>query len=383
MRYTSKQLDEFIVDLSEEYRNEIESIIEEKNPKNRSETDKILADFRKIKGFIKVGKFTERYWIQRGWTMEESIIKKNENKRIQEPGGSPMQIEYWIKRINPKTKNNYTIEEAKYKIRSQRKINIEYWIERGLSEESAILKIKDFQKQNSAKRKKYLGVTWNQYEYWMTKENMSVDEAKAKVSDLQKTYDLKKLITKYGNLEGSKRYEEMCKKLSNSHSLKGYIERYGEIIGREKYEEVIIKKCSNSGVSKESLIFFKKIYRSIRDKINREEIYWGIQGSKEYFLYDNESSKIFFYDFTIPSLKIIIEYHGKRYHPNPGWEEEKWKKWDFMGMSADNKRKLDIYKNQVAEKLGFEVIEIFSDDIKINTAGSIIDLILKKVPRLV
>jgi hypothetical protein len=49
MKYRSKQLEEFISDLSPVYQKELESIIEEKNPKNRSETDKILVKFREDK----------------------------------------------------------------------------------------------------------------------------------------------------------------------------------------------------------------------------------------------------------------------------------------------------------------------------------------------
>jgi hypothetical protein len=212
----------------------------------------------------------------------------------------------------------------------------------------------------------------------MSKENISEKEAKEKVSNLQKTYDLERIISKYGIIEGNKRYTEMCRNLSYSQSLDGFIERYGEELGKKKYRDAIIKRCSNSGVSRESLIFFKKIYKDIRKKINRNEIYWGIKGSREYFLYDSESKKIFFYDFTIPSIGIILEYHGKRYHPNPKWNMEKWEKWNFLGISADEKRILDVYKNNLGEKNGFEVIEIFSDDINENTQVDIINKILEK-----
>jgi hypothetical protein len=376
--FLSKELKKFTEDLSPLYREELISIIEKEIPKNRTETDRILAKFRIEKGFVKVGKFTNKYWEQRGWSSEEASAKKKQNRVNNIPHGSPMQIEYWLKKTNPRTGHNYTKEEAQYKIKSQRKFNIEYWIERGLSKEDSISMIKKIQKENSSKRKKYKGVTWNQYEYWMSKENISEKEAKEKVSNLQKTYDLERIISKYGIIEGNKRYTEMCRNLSYSQSLDGFIERYGEELGKKKYGDAIIKRCSNSGVSRESLIFFKKIYKDIRKKINRNEIYWGIKGSREYFLYDSESKKIFFYDFTIPSIGIILEYHGKRYHPNPKWNTEKWEKWNFLGISADEKRILDVYKNNLGEKNGFEVIEIFSDNINENTQVDIINKILEK-----
>lgn len=381
MKYRSKQLEDFIEDLSPAYRKELELIIEERNPRNRSETDQILAEFRRSKRFIKLGKFTEKYWIQRGWSMEESRIKKNDNRKKANPDGTPMQIDYWRKRINPKTDENYTEREALYKIRSQRKLNYEYWIERGLSEEDAKNKAREQQIYNSSRRKKYLGITWNQYEYWMEKENISENEAKDRVSKLQDNYSIKKLMEKYGKLEGAERYEEMCRKLSHSQSIAGFIERYGEDIGEIKYRESIIKRCSNSGVSKESIRFFVNIYKNLRKHISRDEIYWGISGSKEYFIYDNESKKIFFYDFTIPTLKVIIEYHGKRFHPNPKWDKNKWKAWNLSGVTADQKRGMDLYKNSVAKRFGFDVIEIFYDDINEKTQDNLLKMLIKKIGR--
>lgn len=375
MKTASKELEKFLVDLSPEYKKEVIFTIEKELPKTRQLTDRILAKFRRDKGFLKVGKFTTTYWEQRGWSREDALIKREENRVNNIPQGSPMQVKYWEKRINPKTGNNYTREESEYKIRSQRKFNIEYWIERGLSKDESILKIKDTQKDNSSRRKKYHSVTWNKYEYWMKKEKITEEEAKKKVSELQKKFDLEKIIKRYGKIQGTIRYENMCKNLSISQSLNGFINRYGIDEGNKKYIETIIKRCSNTYASKESLILFKKIYKKIRKNLQRSEIYWGISGSKEYFIYDKDSKKIFFYDFSIPNLKIIIEYHGKRYHPNPKWDKEKWDKWNFMGLNANEKRDMDVYKNKVAENYGFLVIEIFSDEVN----ESIIELIINKI----
>ena len=379
MEYKSKQLEDFLKDLSPNFKKELLLIVEIKCPKNRSQMEQILLEFRKNKAFIKVGRFTKKYWEQRGWNPLESELKKKENSVNNFPNGSPMQIEYWTRKINPTSGVFYTEVEAKYKIKSQRKFNVEYWLERGMSLDEAQIKIKDFQKENSSRRKKFFGVTWNQYEYWMKKENLTEKQAKEKVSDLQKTFDLEKLIDRYGDIEGAKRYNEMCKNLAHSQSLNGFIERYGKEIGNERYREAIAKRCSNSWVSKESIIFFIKIYKKIREKIERNHIHWGIGGSKEYFIYDPGSTKIFFYDFTIPSIKLILEYHGKRYHPNPKWNTEKWEKWDFMGMDADTKRNFDLYKNKVAEDLGFEVIEIFSDDLKKGHEHFFIEMISNEI----
>jgi hypothetical protein len=42
---------------------------------------------------------------------------------------------------------------------------------------------------------------------------------------------------KYGDDEGTKRFNVYSSKLSKSKSLEGYIERYGELLGKQKYQE--------------------------------------------------------------------------------------------------------------------------------------------------
>lgn len=46
----------------------------------------------------------------------------------------------------------------------------------------------------------------------------------------------------------------------------------------------------------------------------------GIKGSREWCLSskkENNIQRVYFYDFTLPELKLIIEYNGEAYHPNP------------------------------------------------------------------
>jgi hypothetical protein len=115
MKYRSKQLEDFLLDLSPLYKEELENIIIEKEPKNRTETDMILAEFRKDKEFVKLGKFTVQYWTQRGWSKIEGNIRKS--KKEVNPSGTPMEERFWENRINPITGIKYTRDEIKYKIK--------------------------------------------------------------------------------------------------------------------------------------------------------------------------------------------------------------------------------------------------------------------------
>lgn len=364
-----KELNDFIKDLSEGFKEELLNIVGIKNPINRSSMDSILMEFRKNKKFTKVGKFTKLYWTQRGWDESYAEIKRKENKIFNLPNGSPMQKSFWLNSVNPKTGEKYTEGETEYKIKTQRKFNVEYWTERGKNQDEAKEEVKKFQTKNSRRMvenleknpEKYSARTWSQYKYWLEKHGLSEVDAKNKVSELQNTVNLSKLMEKHGDFEGRERYDRICKNLGRSHTIEGYIERYGEENGRKEYNKTMEKKALGTPTSKESLKFFIPIYKQIRKYISKEDIFWGISGSKEYFLWDSENSKIFFYDFTILSKKIIIEYHGKRWHPNPSWDLEKWEKWELFGVNANEKRYLDMYKNSVAEKKGFTVIEVFSD----------------------
>jgi hypothetical protein len=381
MNYRSKQLEEFIVDLSPEYKEELELIIKEKEPKNRSETDRILSEFRREKKFIKIGKFTVKYWTQRGWSLSEANLKKS--KKIGNPTGTPMQETFWINKINPDTGNKYTEEEAKYKIRSQRKFNTEYWIERGYNLNQAIENVQLLQKENAKKLKDSLinnpnnSRTWTQISYWKNK-GFTEKEAKNKISALQKMNDINTLINKYGDIEGRIRYDEISKKISYSLTLEYHIEKYGEVEGNIKYRRRIesITKFYR-GTSKESISFFIPLYKKIRKYLNRNDIFWGIGSSNEYFIWDKDIKRIFFYDFCIPKHKIIIEFHGIHWHPNPRWNTNKLKKWHLFGMNYEEKMRIDNYKKELAEKNGFKIFEVYSDEKEFFDFNIILDLIKK------
>lgn len=484
--------------LSKVFKEEFKKLLLINNVKNITQYEKVLRIFRKDKKFIAVGKFTDRYWIQRGWSKKEALEKKKQFKRTGLV--STMTTDFWTVKINPKTKHLYTIEEAKYKILSQRSINTEYWLEKGFNKEESIKKVSEVQKKNSQKfidklkknPENYTDRTNTQIMYYVNKLNVSLEEAKKLLSIRQNVSSLKVLIEKYGDIEGQRKYEEICKNIGYSETINGYIDRCGEKEGTLKYNEYceklsfvktleghihkyglkegtkkhdkllldlsvslsdfIIKhglekgteryntfcekvrfyntlegyiekygieegpkkydeKCSkisfnntlngfieNYGIeegsqkyqqklinflgnsvgystSKESLIFFKPLYKKLRQFLTKEEIYWGITGSKEYYLWDTPNKKMFFYDLTIPKYKIIIEFHGIRYHPNPKWDFEKWNNWNFMNMNASEKRILDLHKNSVAIKKGYRVIEVFSDEKNLFDDNIVLDYI--------
>ena len=107
--------------------------------------------------------------------------------------------------------------------------------------------------------------------------------------------------------------------------------------------------------SKLSLKVFNKVeeYIVVNCGIDRNDIYVGDEDRKEFFLYDTEWRRIYFYDFTIRSKKIIVEFNGCYYHPK--CREENPIAWDA-----------EVRKLEWARTNGFKVFVVW-DDVKIST----------------
>lgn len=220
----------------------------------------------------------------------------------------------------------------------------EYWINKGLTEEESIEKIKELQRQNSLKRSRG---SWKKsgkklkimIEYW-TDQGYSEEEAKI----LREPY-------------------------LSKNTLEGFIERHGPELGKKKYFACIEKykksmkdnlgnRKHGGSVSKESKKFFMKIYKICRKLgIKREHIYFGVEGSREFFIRkDGKVNEGRFVDFCIPKLNLCIEYNGVLWHAR---NEEEWKNpfYDF----AFAKQREDEMK-LLCEKRNFDLYYVWSDE---------------------
>jgi hypothetical protein len=344
----------------------------------------------KIKYFIrerlklpKVGSDKKLYWEKRGWSKEEIETKRI----IKKMPSSPMKIDNWLNKINEKTGELYTKEEANYKIKSFRKLNSEYWLERGFSEEDSLNKVKEYQKENSDKFVKkilenpenYTDRTETQLNYWI-KKGYDLDNSREKLKQRQDTTSIEFHHKRYGEEDGSVRYNKRITNIAYNSSRKFYVDKYGIIEGNKLYDVILHKRIVPiCRASKESFYFLKNIYKYLRKNgIEKSDIYWGVGHSNEWFI--NKGSNLFFYDFTVPKLNIIIEYHGKMFHPNPEKvsDKESWKCL-YSGLPYDIVLKNDLIKKQIAIDKGYEYLVVYSDDnlhLKIN---EIIKKIGKKI----
>lgn len=230
---------------------------------------------------------------------------------------------------------------------------LKYWLDLGFTTEEAHQKIKSVQHARStrspAAQKGAKGFSIRTHEYWIN-QGFTADEARQKVSELQVGNGLNWYINRYGESEGRKRYNFRIQK---------WLESYKKALENDPTinERKMVKFCN---ASKKSLTVFLPVYNKYKDIVN---IYLGIEGNNEYFLRDGNS--ILFYDFTIPEIKLMVEYNGSKFHPNIDMLTESdirsWKSL-FSGEDASTIIAKDIVKKKIAEHHGYKLITIWDTD---------------------
>jgi hypothetical protein len=296
---------------------------------------------------------------------------------------SPMQPIFWISK-------GLTEEEAKYKIRSFRKMNEEYWITRGFSADEAKIKIKEFQSDQSNKYKakriedpnKYKSSFNTNVEYWI-KQGFSAEEAILKLSERQTTFSLSTCIDKHGEIKGrkiflkrqSKWQQTLYENKTNDEIAdmnrkkdcvsvdffirKGYSIEEAINLNKDAIMKRMVSFCK---ASKESLIIFIPFYEHLlKSGYSDNDIFFGYDNKKEWYIWSNSKKRIFFYDFCIRSKKIIIEFQGSKFHYNKDKHGPEWKSL-YSNQSISESLEIDETKRKLAERNGFTIIYVWDTD---------------------
>ena len=157
----------------------------------------------------------------------------------------------------------------------------------------------------------------------------------------------------YGKEEGERKHQELLK--SYSFTKEDYIKKYGE----EKWLERIIKNTSY--YSKEACLFFELLLKKL-DNINFTDLRWK---DDEFFLWDHDMKRIYFYDFyfEIGGKKIIIEYDNFFWHPKEN-NGKNFTKWKNSKISFEEKKEYDERKSLWAKYKGYHIINLYFEDKK-------------------
>lgn len=266
------------------------------------------------------------------------------------------------------------------------------WVNKGYTEEEATALVARYQENNSKMNQLRSPRT---LQHWIDK-GYNKDDAKFLLARFQDNRSLSKLELKFGSLELAKANYKWNPKSTlksgtnntsvrtlsywidcgfsledaqqlvsavQSRSIDYFVEKYGPDIGNEKYNSWLQKIIKTTGsVSKESLTFFETLLECV-PTIKSEAIY----GAEELVLEHNNG--FYKYDFTIPSLFVIIEYNGVAWHPKS--ENDTWVHPHKL-YTAKEKFELDTKKIDFAKSKGYKVFTVFSDDNKDNAIKHIL-----------
>jgi predicted nuclease with TOPRIM domain len=310
---------------------------------------------------LKYKKTSKEYWLIRGWDEAHSIKKAKEANqvyshpgRLEKKGYSQDEIKKIVAASINKGISTLKKREDYSDIVKRRNLGLtKYRYINTINPETGVLytpsesekKYKEDQKKasKSANLSRKPESFNTKIEYYLAK-GLSLEAAQAALFERQIKNGLNYYINKYGIEKGSLEYEERI--LKYSKQIKTLRSAFPE-----KW------KTSNKKYSDSSKRFFDSLINEV-DSLNTLTIYYA---NNEHFIYDTINKKIYFYDFYVKELNIIIEYHGLVWHPRKrvqeGWMHP------YTKETSEKYYDLDIHKKSLANNLGIDVITIFEDEI--------------------
>ena len=299
----------------------------------------------------------------------EKIFRNKINKVTKT--NTPYRCEYWLKKGFKESECDFKINEYK----KNKATSLEGFINRH-GEEEGLKRFQKFQETSKHTLKKYVNLygqeeglkKWNEY-----------INVKLETSVFTKKYWINK---GFSEEEAEIKRKEFHNENLNTSTVQFWINKgLTEEEARDKIENIYNKRdVKFRSASKSSL----KIFKPIIEYFQNLDFKIGVNGNNELYLYDNEKKKFFYYDLAIPSLKLIFEYHGEKFHPYHTITEEKdLLKWNTFNPFINNKvtlngieaRKQDEYKKDLAIKNGYKYHIIWSSDNKKETIKKLINII--------
>lgn len=304
----------------------------------------------------------------------EFIKKRNKSPFYRENWKSDEEYSNYQKRDSTYFKNkfgrNWEIEYDKYKKKISYSNSLEGYVNK--YGESTGKDLFEF----VSKRKD--SMTFN---HFLSKNNNDLVKAKFEYDQRLKSVsvNLESFINRYGKDVGTEKYisnrnriseslKDRCnsmtpeeRKLRYGVTPQNLLRKYGDYeLAKEVYDRWISSvTVPITRASKESMTVFSRLIEYVKEiGILDSDIFVGFEDKREFFIKDSE--KIFFYDFTVRSKKIIIEYNGVAFHP-------KLEKIEEFKPIYGNKSSIELYEHhryklEVAESRGFKILEIWSDE---------------------
>jgi len=270
-----------------------------------------------------------------------SLIKKvaiggiRGGARIRETGHRERMSNNFKGDLNPMHRSNTTDLQRKqispYSLEFYKKRDV------GLTNDQA-------QQMADDKNSSFEKTSWTQQKYWIDK-GLSEQESINKISELQKTFSLDICIHKYGEVEGRKRWQERQDK------WKAKVFNANQHIG--------------GGLSKVS----NDLFSSLESFVTTKKLSFKT-GKNEKFIRDTKFDRVYKYDFCIPELRLMIEFHGDYWHCNPNkWTGTQTNK--VKSLTAQEIWEYDKRKKECAESYGYTLMFIWETDYYVNSQAEI------------
>lgn len=232
-------------------------------------------------------------------------------------------------------------------------------------------------------------------EYWISRgyDKQEAEDKVSKLMSLRPNFSLDYCIEKYGFDKGykvwkkrnddwqntlkSKSQEEIDEiNAKKAITLERMISKYGEEQGTIRYRHWLSNvggEFSNLS-SKSARMFFLRLYKRLakRGIVEREDCYFEVGDRREYCLYN--IGKRSYYDFTIPKIKLIVEYNGVAFHAKEG--DHEWK--SAFGMTYEESIERDSYKKKLANERGFEIFYVWEDENESNALDRIFKIVTER-----
>ncbi len=161
---------------------------------------------------------------------------------------------------------------------------------------------------------------------------------------------LKWFIEKYGKTNGLIKYNELNKTKQNT--LTNFINRHGEIDGKIKFEEYLDKH--KNYYSKISVNFFIELNKLLKNP----STYFG---DNEFGLWNNYLNTYSKYDYVNEKTKKIIEFNGEHFHPHEKHDINF--KNPFNNITSEAAWEKDRLKEQCALDNGYKIYYIWENEI--------------------
>lgn len=191
-------------------------------------------------------------------------------------------------------------------------------------------------------------------------------------------------ILKHGVDEGTRLYNDILANKKWKSSYDYLLTIYDEETANKIMSDRMLPAhtaASQISVSTASSNFFRSVYKIVRRMgISRNDIQTGSKrtGTGEFLIvFDNKHYR---YDFTIHSIKVIIEYNGSIWHPRSDrMTTEKFEQWKLpkgnSSITAFEKQKLDLKKLEIAKNHGYNILEVWDTESKQTNLNSVIEFI--------